>query len=304
MKIKENYCSPSAKDNGPTCLSKDSLKMLIDTYNKSKKNKRERISYYDNNKQIELFKKLDKKLKKLTNDSGKYWLWPDLIAKMSPIDKYNLKLIKKNNIIPEMPKSWHKNIKEWLSNYDIDNVMFQYNNAKKYYYNYIGTFSIDFALKDNFGNCIHSDFCNIDIKNNYIDKNIKYIGFITNLDKHDEPGSHWTSTFIILDSNLKSYGAYYYDSVSRKTPKLIHDFLLNIKNQCDKLNPKKKFKLTYNTKQHQFQNTECGMFSIIYQLRWLNLLLNNKDTSFKNVINNKYLNDKHINYMRNELFIK
>ena len=46
------------------------------------------------------------------------------------------------------------------------------------------------------------------------------------------------------------------------------------------------------------------MFSIIYQLRWLNLLLNNKDTSFKNVINNKYLNDKHINYMRNELFIK
>lgn len=304
MKIKENYCSPSAKDNGPTCLSKDSLKMLIDTYNKSKKNKRERISYYDNNKQIELFKKLDKKLKKLTNGSGKYWLWPDLIAKMSPIDKYNLKLIKKNNIIPEMPKSWHKNIKEWLSNYDIDNVMFQYNNAKKYNYNYIGTFSIDFALKDNFGNCIHSDFCNIDIKNNYIDKNIKYIGFITNLDKHDEPGSHWTSTFIILDSNLKSYGAYYYDSVSRKTPKMIHDFLLNIKNQCDKLYPKKKFKLTYNTKQHQFQDTECGMFSIIYQLRWLNLLLNNKDTSFKNVINNKYLNDKHINYMRNELFIK
>ena len=35
MKIEEQYCSPSAKDNGPTCLSKESLKTLIDTYNKS-----------------------------------------------------------------------------------------------------------------------------------------------------------------------------------------------------------------------------------------------------------------------------
>ena len=165
MKIKENYCSPSAKDNGPTCLSKDSLKMLIDTYNKSKKNKRERISYYDNNKQIELFKKLDNKLKKLTNGSGKYWLWPDLIAKMSPIDKYNLKLIKKNNIIPEMPKSWHKNIKEWLSNYDIDNVMFQYNNAKKY---------SEYAIKSLVSN------------NGYLQKNSEILNNSINVWKYDQ----------------------------------------------------------------------------------------------------------------------
>tara|TARA_B110000858_G_scaffold135495_1_gene154085 strand:- start:61 stop:975 length:915 start_codon:yes stop_codon:yes gene_type:complete len=304
MKIEQQYCSPSAKDNGPTCLSKESLKTLIDIYNKSKNNKKEQIKYYDNFKQLELFKKLDNKMKNLTKGSGKYWLWPDIIYKLSPDNKYNLKLIKKKNFIPEMPKSWHKNKKEWLSNYDIDNVMLQYNNTKKYNYKYIGTFSIDFALKDNFGNCLHSDFCNINIKDTYINKNIKYIGFITNLDKHDEPGSHWTSTFIIIDPNSKSFGAYYYDSVSRKIPKMLNDFLLNIKSQCKIIYPNKNFVIKYNNKQHQYQNTECGMFSIIYQLRWLNLLLDNKDVQFGKIINNKYLNDNNVNNMRMEIFIK
>ncbi|MDB4614019.1 hypothetical protein OAH43_00645 [bacterium] len=304
MKIEQQYCSPSAKDNGPTCLSKESLKTLIDIYNKSKNNKKHQIAYFDNYKQIDLFKKLDNKMKKITKGTGKYWLWPDIINKMYPIDRYDLKLIKKNNFIPQMPKSWHKNNKEWLSNYDIDNVMFQYNNTKKYNYKYIGTFSIDFALKDNLGNCLHSDFCNIDIKNSYIKRNIKYIGFITNLDKHNEPGSHWTSTFIILDSNSKSFGAYYYDSSSRKTPKMINDFLLNIKSQCNIIYPNKVFKIKHNNKQHQFQDTECGMFSIIYQLRWLNLLLRDKDVPLSKVINNKYLNDKNVNNMRIQLFIK
>jgi hypothetical protein len=304
MKIEQQYCSPSAKDNGPPCLSKESLKILIDIYNKSKKNKNEQIKYYDNYKQLDLFKKLDNKMKKITKGSGKYWLWPDIINKLSPIHRYDLKAIKKNNFIPEMPKSWHRNTKEWLSNYDIDNVMFQYSNSKKFRYKYIGTFSIDFALKDNLGNCLHSDFCNININESYLKRNIRYLGFITNLDKHDEPGSHWTSTFIILDSNLKSYGAYYYDSVSRQTPKMINDFLLNIKKQCDLIYPNKKFKIGYNKKQHQFQDTECGMFSIIYQLRWLNLLSKDSNTIFSKVINNKYLNDLNANKMREEIFIK
>lgn len=111
MKIEQQYCSPSAKDNGPTCLSKESLKTLIDIYNKSKNNKKHQITYFDNYKQIDLFKKLDNKMKKLTKGTGKYWLWPDIINKMYPIDRYDLKLIKKNNFLPQMPKSWHKNNK-------------------------------------------------------------------------------------------------------------------------------------------------------------------------------------------------
>ena len=52
MKIEQQYCSPSAKDNGPTCLSKESLKTLINIYNKSKNNKKHQITYFDNYKSI------------------------------------------------------------------------------------------------------------------------------------------------------------------------------------------------------------------------------------------------------------
>jgi|TARA_Y100000389_G_C17442686_1_gene509610 hypothetical protein len=308
MKIDKQYCSPNSKDNGPTCLSKESLKTLIKTYNNSKKLKKDKIIYYDNNTQLELFKKLDKKMKKKTKGSGKYWFWPNIIEKLIPINVNsnllitNIKKIEKFELKPELPNEWLKNPKEWLSNYDIDHIMFQYSNTKKFSYRYLGTFSIDFAVKDNSGRCLYSNFCNINIKDDYISKKIKYIGFITNLDKHNEPGSHWTSTFINLDHTSKSYGAYYYDSVARKTPVLIDNFLKNIKKQCDIQYPKNKFLIKYNTKQHQYADTECGMFSIIYQIRWINYLLRNKNTVFKKVVNTKDLNDKNVNILRKSLY--
>ena len=308
MKIDNQYCSPSAQDNGPTCLSKKSLKYLIDTYNNSIKNNKDKIIYYDNNTQLELFKKLDKKMKKKTKGTGKYWFWPNIIKNLVPIKNINTNLIIKNiknietfELKPELPLEWLKNPNEWLSNYDIDHIMFQYNNAPKYSYKYLGTFSIDFALKNDKGFCLYSDFCNINIKN-YINNKIKYIGFITNLDKHDEPGSHWTSTFIIIDYKNKSYGAYYYDSVARKIPKLIKDFLNNIKKQCNILYPKIEFVIKYNYKQHQYENTECGMFSIIYQLRWINFLYRNKDTKFKKIVESILLNDKNVNSIRKNIY--
>ncbi len=306
MKIDKFYCSPSVNDKNPTCLSKESLKHLIDCYNNSKQKKNQKIIYYDNNSQLDLFKKLDNKMKKLTKGSGKYWFWPNIIKKLKPINNnnfiINIKNIEKLELKPEKPSEWLKNPKEWLSNYDINDIMNQYSKNNKYKYNYIGTFSIDFAVKNNLGKCLYSNFCNINIKKDYIDKNIKYIGFITNLDKHNEPGSHWTSTFIIIDHTNNSYGAYYYDSVARKIPILILNFLNNIKNQCNKLYPNKKFIIDYNKKQHQFQNTECGIFSIIYQIRWLNLLKRNKNPKLINIINNDKLTDNNANEIRNSLY--
>lgn len=302
MKIEQGYCSPNAKDNGPTCLSKNSLKILIDTYNKSKKYNKDRIKYYDNNTQLELFKKLDNRMKKLTKGSGKYWFWPDIINKLTPINFDAIKKIQKLELRPEYPLSWIKKNNTWLSNYDIDHIMFQYNDNKKFKYRYIGTFSIDFALKNKNNQCLYSDFCNVNILNDFLKKNILYIGFITNLDKHDEPGSHWTSTFINLNKDSKSYGAYYYDSVSSKIPKYIYDFLLEIKKQANNIYPNIKFNIKYNTNQHQFFNTECGMFSMIYQIRWINKLFNNKDTTFKQIVDNKDLNDQQANNLRSTIY--
>jgi hypothetical protein len=79
-------------------------------------------------------------------------------------------------------------------------------------------------------------------------------------------------------------------------------FINNVKKQCNTLYPNKKFIINYNKKQHQFKNTECGMFSIIYQLRWLNKLYKNKNTNFSEIINSSLLNDKNVNHMRKSLY--
>ena len=83
---------------------------------------------------------------------------------------------------------------------------------------------------------------------------------------------------------------------------MILNFLNNIKNQCNKLYPNKNFIIDYNKKQHQFQNTECGVFSIIYQIRWLNLLKRNKNPKLINIINNNKLTDNNVNEIRNSLY--
>ena len=44
------------------------------------------------------------------------------------------------------------------------------------------------------------------------------------------------------------------------------------------------------------------MFSMIYQIRWINKLFNNKDTTFKEIIQNKKINDKSANDLRNSIY--
>ena len=48
--------------------------------------------------------------------------------------------------------------------------------------------------------------------------------------------------------------------------------------------------------------TECGVFSIIYQIRWLNLLKRNKNPKLINIINNNKLTDNNVNEIRNSLY--
>jgi len=179
--------------------------------------------------------------------------------------------------------------------------MKQYDNNKDNNYKFLGVFPIDFTVKDNNGKCLFSELCKIDVKD-YIKKKIKYIGFITNLDKHDQPGSHWTSTFIIIDPKLKSYGSYYYDSTAKQIPIYVLAFLKDIKKQLKLIYSSNNFKIKYNNKQHQRKNTECGMFSLLYQIRWLNYIKKNKDITFEDIINDPDIEDEHVFKLRDVLF--
>jgi len=234
---------------------------------------------------------------------GEEWFWTDII-KMQTKDfdiRMKLKVIEKKELKPVQPSEWIKNPTEWLSNYDIMNLMKQYEDDKKNYYKFLGVFPIDFTSKDNLDNCLYYDACNIDIKK-FIKQKKKFIGFIINLDKHDEPGSHWTSIFMIIDPNYKSYGAYYCDSVGTKIPLNIRKYFLGIKKQMKVIYPDNIFKLNYSITQKQRSNTECGMFSQIFQIYWLEKLQENKNTEFSDFISDNRINDDTMKKLRNTLY--
>jgi len=292
-------------NRNPQVYKKPAIMFFIDILNKTLPVK-DRIVYKITDTIVKLHKLLNDKMS-IYKAKNKEWFWCNIIASLTnnKAEKQRIKRIDITTLRPEVPKEWLKNKTEWLSNYDIVNVMSQYSNDKKYKYNFLGVFPIDFAVKIN-GRCLYSSVCNINIKD-YIKKGIKYIGFINNLDKHNESGSHWVSTFIIIDPDSSSYGCYYYDSTSKIIPNYIKLFVDIIKKQLEEIYPKKVFKITSNDKRHQRKNTECGVFSMVYQIRWINFLLhdknfNKKKDAYKIIVSDDNIKDDNMVKKRSDLF--
>ena len=302
------YNSPKNANN-PYIFSKKSLLFLIDTWNKYKPDK---ITYKKTDAIAKLSLLLNEKIKPMCDDK-QYWCWTGAIARFANDTKTKeiIKMIEKEELRPEMPVEWYANGKEWLSNYDIEDVMMQYDKGRQYKYAFLGVYPIDFSEEDKFGRCLYSQICSLDVKR-YINKKIKYLGLITNLDKHNQNGSHWTSTFIIIDPRNKCYGAHYYDSNAIGIPAYVKKFILNLKKRLLVIYPNRNFKITFNTTRHQRKNTECGMFSMTHQIRWLNSLLKYKklnlpdpyrDENFLQCItNDKKITDDNMNASRKYLY--
>ena len=67
----------------------------------------------------------------------------------------------------------------------------------------------------------------------------------------------------------------------------------DIKKQCDALYPQTTFKINLNKKQHQHKNTECGVFSMAFQILWINFLKKNRNIDFDTIIKQQqYTDDK------------
>jgi hypothetical protein len=285
------------------------LLFLIDTWNKYKPDK---IKYKKTDAIAKLSLLLNEKIKPVCDDK-QYWCWTGAIARFANDTKAKeiIKMIEKEELRPEMPVEWYANGKEWLSNYDIEDVMMQYDKGRQYKYAFLGVYPIDFSEEDKFGRCLYSQICSLDVKR-YINKKIKYLGLITNLDKHNQNGSHWTSTFIIIDPRNKCYGAHYYDSNAIGIPAYVKKFILNLKKRLLVIYPNRNFKITFNMTRHQRKNTECGMFSMTHQIRWLNSLLKYKklnlpdpykDENFLQCItNDKKITDDNMNASRKYLY--
>jgi len=197
----------------------------------------------------------------------------------------------KDSFAPESPVEWKKNPNEWLSSIDIIKVMKQYEKAFKCF-DFIGPTPIDFDKKELYGECVWEELCNFNLKQQIKEGKTK-VGIIFNTDPHNKPGEHWISMFI----NIKKGKIFFFDSVGRTAPNEIIQFVERIKMQGQQLNPKINFTYDQNHPvEHQYGNTECGIYSIFFIVHML------EDKLTEHYLKTHILKDKYMEKFRKIYF--
>ena len=247
-------CAPTVKGKtaGPdTCYTPDTLVKIKDSYNKSHPNNQILAT---NPQQIS--QELRQKLQ--TCEKEDCWLEQIKDAKLR-------KQIDELVFAPDKPKEWIKNPKEWLSNFDIESVLKQYERSHKNF-KLLGSSPINYDTKipDQGGKCVWEDLCKLSLKDLLKEGKTK-LGVSLNLDEYDEPGSHWISIFVDLDRGI----IFYYDSAMHPIPKEVNKLRDEVIKQGLALEPPIHFKYIKNKYDHQQSDGECGMFSLFFIITFL-----------------------------------
>ena len=169
-----------------------------------------------------------------------------------------------DSFAPVSPAEWKKNPNEWLSSVDIMKVMKQYEKAYKCF-DFIGPSPIDFDTRKMYGECVWEELCNFNLREQ-IKKGKTKIGVIFNTDPHNKPGQHWISLFM----NIKKKHIFFFDSTGDKPPAEVMTLVNRIKEQGMSLKNKIVFKFDSNEGvEHQYGNTECGVYSLFFIVHML-----------------------------------
>jgi len=181
------------------------------------------------------------------------------------LDKVDLpeeakKELRKQYLRPKMPKEWEKKPDTWLDNYNIQNVMKQYESVFPWF-EFMGVYPIDFSVPNPYitnstPKCLHADLCNLKLKDEYA-KGKRGIGMVFNLDPHYKGGSHWVGFYIDIH-DIKNPHISYFDSYGYKTPPMIARFMRAFTLQIPSC------ELGFNARRFQYSNTECGMYSMYF----------------------------------------
>jgi hypothetical protein len=263
-------CSPVVEGktvNKSTCYTADVLMEITDAYNKS----HSRDEYIPWTNPEEIWRTLKTRL--VNCDKEDCWLKE---IRNTALENKLRELI----FAPEHPPEWLKNPNEWLTDLDISKVMRQYETKYKQF-KFIGPSPIDFDTKVERQQlpwaesgpstdkvCVWKDLCSLSLSELLKNKKTK-IGMVFNLDRYDEPGSHWVSLYVDLED--KSPFVFYFDSTGRPAPNEIDVLIKRIQTQGKELGGSPLDILSYNNngKDHQKSNTECGMYSLFFIITML-----------------------------------
>jgi hypothetical protein len=280
IKLKKINCSPKPKNelNHFTCYTNKDLIYLRDHWNA-----RHPDSKINSNSPKEIHNKLTAYLKDICNNEA-CWLKQKTIFG-------HLESELSDSFAPESPDEWKKNPNEWLSSTDIMKVMKQYEKAYKCF-DFIGPTPINFNTRKLYGECVWEELCNFNLEK-LIKKGITKIGVIFNTDPDYKPGQHWISMFV----NIKKKTIFFFDSTGDPAPKEVKELIKKIIEQGNNLPKPINFKVDSNEGvEHQYGNTECGIYSIFFIVHML------EDKLTEHYLKTHILKDEYIEKFRHIYF--
>ena len=242
-------CSPETKGKKYTCYSEQDLTKLKNMWNARHPDKP-----ITTNNSKEIWNILKHYYSTICNKES---CWVSQMTKNTKMEKELL-----DAFAPKSPGKWKKNPNEWLSSLDIIQVMNQYETKYKCF-DFLGPSPIDYDTHTLNGECVWDELCHFDLQK-HIRRGKTKIGIIFNLDPHDKGGSHWVSLFI----NVKQKTIFYFDSAGPTCPSQIQKFADTVIEQGLKNRIDFKFDQNYPV-EHQYGNTECGVYSLFFIVHML-----------------------------------
>ncbi len=285
-------CHPSRTVTSCTCFSHDQLTKIAQHLKKSG------YPIDSQGSQKQLWKRIHSIMKdKCRSD----WCWPSHPLIKNIADRE----MTRKTFRPRAPDDWvlHDDAPEndkgrfvWLSNFDIDAVLAQYEETDEFKdFKLFKSVPIDFeAIKD--------PLSRVNIFQLQKD-GINRFGVVFNLDKHNMPGSHWVSIYVsILDQTIC-----FFDSYAKIPEPEIQDFMAKICIQAllgfdgKSIDRSRAFEMTplFNVTRHQYLGSECGSYSLYMIIRMLN---GGSAQDFFEICKNK-IDDMTMNSFRKRLFI-
>jgi hypothetical protein len=246
-------CSPKDKNEVKeyTCYTDSDLQKLRNMWNARHPDKK-----ITTNDSKEIWQLLKNYYSKICNKES---CWVRQMTKGTKMEKELLE-----SFSPMEPIEWKKNPNEWLSSIDIIQVMNQYEKTYKCF-DFLGPSPIDYDTHQLYGECVWEELCHFSLADQ-IKKGKNKIGVIFNTDPHDKDGEHWISLFI----NIKKGSIFFFDSAGDKAPKQVMKFVKMVTDQGKKLEEPIDFKFDQNYPvEHQYKNTECGVYSIYFIIHML-----------------------------------
>lgn len=260
-KLASSYCAPHRMkryERDGSCMTYEEMLLIGRLYNKNNKN--DKIPWSVLRSKEQLKQELSKRLSECKGHDEYCWIQHPVVS-----SDQNVNQQLKNSFRPLKPKSWSANSREWLNTYDIMRVMKQYELQHKHF-KFIGVFPMDFAKPITHNECVSKELCKFNVAS-LLKAGKTDFGIVFNTDYHDEPGEHWVAVYCSLDFTNKKFGICYYDSGSDPIKDEIRQLFITVKTQVRNLygdKASKSFRTKYNNVQHQFKNTECGMFSMFF----------------------------------------